>query len=234
MAQHNRPCSYFITGTDTDVGKTFVTGALLQHFKRHGIRAIGFKPISAGCDVSANGLVNQDALTIQRYNSQHIPLNIINPIAYQSAIAPHIAAKLCGQSIEFAALDKGWQQLRQIPADVYLIEGAGGWMLPINPTDNLNQWVEQQQFAVILVVGIKLGCLNHALMTAQMIEHQGLTIAGWVANIIDPQTSHIEHNIDTLKVRLAAPHLATIPYFNDLSPDEAYQQIIFTNHLHEQ
>lgn len=226
---------FFVTGTDTDVGKTFVTCAMLKHFERQGIKALGFKPISAGCEVDEDVLVNIDAQLIQANSNVQAPLNVINPIAFEPPIAPHIAAAKVGKRIDFTQLNSGFDKLQQYKADVYLVEGAGGWLLPINETDTLNQWVEQQQLEVILVVGVKLGCLNHALLTAQAIESQGLTLAGWVANIVAPQTAYIEENIEHLKMVLGAPLLARVPYFADGdSFDFDKQTIDFSHHLHEQ
>lgn len=227
---------FFVTGTDTDVGKTFVTCAMLRHFNQQNHKVLGFKPISAGCEVGMDSevnsevdsevandsntgekvLVNEDAALIQAHSNVQAPLSVINPIAFEPPIAPHIAASQVGQRIDFTRLDNGWHELQQINADVYLVEGAGGWCLPLNEVDTLNQWVEQQQFAVIVVVGIKLGCLNHALLTAQAIESQGLKIAGWVANIINPETAFIGQNIEHLKTAINAPMLARIPYFTDV------------------
>ena len=222
--------NYFITGTDTDVGKTFVTGAMLAYLKRQDVSALGFKPISAGCAVTANGLENEDAKIIQRFSGVDVPLDVINPIAYEPPIAPHIAAQLQNETISFARLDKGWQALQQHHADIYFVEGAGGWFLPLNHQHSLNQWVEQQQFKVILVVGVKLGCLNHALLSAETIKAQGLELAGWVANIIDPNTAYIDENIATLSERLSAPLLAKIPFYEAFN-DSCYEQISFSHLL---
>ena len=225
----------FITGTDTDVGKTFVTCAMLKYFERQGLKALGFKPISAGCEVKNDILVNIDAALIHANSNVQAPLNVINPIAFEPPIAPHIAAAKVGKRIDFAQLDNGFDALQQYQADIYLVEGAGGWLLPINEADTLNQWVEQQKLEVILVVGVKLGCLNHTLLTAQAIEAQGLKLAGWVANIIDPQTAYIEENIEHLKLALGAPLLARVPYYADGdSFDFDKQTIDFSHHLHEQ
>lgn len=207
---------FFITGTDTDVGKTFVTCALLHHFGRAGCKVLGFKPISAGCEVINQTLVNQDAALIQAHSNVDAPLNVINPIAFEPPIAPHIAANQVGERIDFARLDRGWKALQEIPADVYLVEGAGGWCLPLNELNTLNQWVERQKLEVILVVGIKLGCLNHALLTAGAIKSQGLKLSGWVANVIEPNTAFIGQNIAHLKAVLDAPCIAQVPYFEDI------------------
>lgn len=219
--------AYFVTGTDTDVGKTVVASALLQHFNRQGLSTIGFKPIAAGCDETADGLRNEDALNLMQQSSVSLSSSLssslsydeINPFAFAPPIAPHIAAKLVNQTITMEALNQAYQRITAYNSDVTVVEGAGGWCLPINDNEFLYQWVAEQKLAVILVVGIKLGCLNHALLTQAFIQSQGLNIVGWVANIISPQMLHIDENVETLKQQLNAPLLATVPYLSstDLS-----------------
>lgn len=203
---------FFLTGTDTDVGKTVVASKILQYFNRQGLSTAGFKPISAGCERTAQGLVNGDALELQQQSSLSMPYEVVNPIAYEPPIAPHIAAAMVGEQITFERLSKGFNQVKAYNADVTLVEGAGGWYLPINDRQYLCDWVAEQQLEVILVVGIKLGCLNHALLTQKVIQSQGLKIAGWVANTLVPETLYIEQNIQSLKNAIAAPLLATVPY----------------------
>ena len=216
--------AYFITGTDTDVGKTVVATALLKHFNNKGLSTVGFKPIAAGCELSSSGLQNADALNLWRNSSVQLTYEQVNPFAFEPPIAPHIAAKLVGQSITVSQLSKAYQPIKAQNSDVIIVEGAGGWCLPINDQEFLYQWVEREQLAVILVVGVKLGCLNHALLTQAFILSQGLNIKGWVANIVAPETLHIDENIATLKQQISAPLLATLPFvsgddLNDLSVD---------------
>ena len=212
--------AYFITGTDTDVGKTVVATALLKHFNNKGLSTAGFKPIAAGCEASCEGneeksgygLKNTDALSLWRNSSAQLTYEQVNPFAFEPPIAPHIAAKLVGQTITLDKLSKAYQLIKAQNSDVVIVEGAGGWCLPINDEAFLYQWVEREQFEVILVVGIKLGCLNHALLTQAFILSQGLNFKGWGANIVAPETLHIDENIATLKQQMSAPLLATVPF----------------------
>ncbi|MFT4926622.1 MAG: dethiobiotin synthetase [Phenylobacterium sp.] len=220
--------AYFVAGTDTDIGKTLVASALLQHFNRQGRSTIGFKPIAAGCENTAKGLRNQDALSLLQHSNigpngvsggLAPAYNDINPFAFEPPIAPHIAAKLVGQTITTAALAQAYQPIKAFNCDITIVEGAGGWCLPINDNEFLYQWVNDEQFEVILVVGIKLGCLNHALLTQAFIQSQGLTLVGWVANKVCPQMANIDENIATLEQHLNAPLLATIPWLEDHQRD---------------
>jgi dethiobiotin synthetase len=219
--------AYFITGTDTDVGKTVVATALLKHFNNKGLSTAGFKPIAAGCEQSGNGLQNADALHLWRNSSAHLTYEQVNPFAFEPPIAPHIAAKLVGQTLTVDKLSQAYQPIKAQNSDVIVVEGAGGWCLPINDETFLYQWVEREQFAVILVVGIKLGCLNHALLTQAFILSQGLKIRGWVANIVAPETLHIDENIATLKRQMSAPLLATVPFLEGKSEGADFEELNF-------
>jgi dethiobiotin synthetase len=204
--------AYFITGTDTDVGKTIVATALLKYFNSKGMSTIGFKPIAAGCESTEQGLRNSDALSLQQNSSLNLPYETVNPFAFEPPIAPHIAAKLVGEKVSIDGLSTAFNTIKSQNCDVTVVEGAGGWYLPINDSEFLYQWVMQEKLTVILVVGIKLGCLNHALLSQSVILAQGLTIAGWVANVVSPQARYIDENIATLKQHLSSPLLATIPF----------------------
>lgn len=204
--------TYFLTGTDTDVGKTLVACSLLHAWQASGLAAVGYKPIAAGCERTAQGLRNRDALQLQAAGSVEIPYEAINPIAYAPPIAPHIAAEQCGIPIDTALLDAGLARLQTSGAERVLVEGAGGWHLPIGGGRLLSHWVAEHGLPVILVVGARLGCLNHALLTAEAIRAAGLTLAGWVCNRIDPEMPFYEHNRDTLAAMLGAPLLGEIPW----------------------
>lgn len=212
--------AYFITGTDTDVGKTVVASALLKHFTTQGKSTIGFKPISAGCDITPEGLRNTDALNLLQQSSLSPTYDEVNPYAFEPPIAPHIAAGEVGELMTVDALTKAYRRIQAYQSDITIVEGAGGWCLPINDREFLYQWVKREQLDVILVVGVKLGCLNHALLTQAFIHHQGLNIVGWVANLVSPTMSNIQDNINTLKQQLSSPLLATIPYLANPDADE--------------
>ena len=209
--------AYFITGTDTDVGKTICTKALLQAANKQNRSTLAFKPISAGCEETAEGLRNQDALILQQNSSIKVEYEAVNPIAYKQPIAPHIAALENQQSINLNSIDKGLAFLKQTQPQVLLIEGAGGWHLPINNQQLFSEWVIEKQLPVILVVGLKLGCLNHAILTAHTIQQSGLTISGWIANHLQSDMPYVQQNIATLKGFIKAPLLAEIPFLEDIN-----------------
>ncbi|RJG48457.1 dethiobiotin synthase [Motilimonas pumila] len=211
MSQH-----LFIAGTDTDVGKTVVTQILMQGLIQQGHTVIGHKPIAAGAAMTARGLENDDALLIQQAASMSLPYEQVNPIVFAEPIAPHIAAAKYQQPISLAALDAGLSMLAQYNSDFTFVEGAGGWRLPLGDDGFLSDWVIAQKMPVILVVGMKLGCLNHAMLTAQAILDDGLPLVGWVANTpSDSQQDFYQENLAYLKQHIAAPMLAEIGYASD-------------------
>lgn len=209
--------AYFVTGTDTDVGKTLVACALLREWVAAGRCAVGYKPVAAGCEQTDQGLRNGDALQLQAAGNLALPYEAINPIAFAPPIAPHIAARECGQPICVETISRGFRQLQQSGADRVLVEGAGGWHLPLNQDSLLSDWVQQQGLPVILVVGARLGCLNHALLTAEAIRARGLPLAGWVMNRVSPEMNRYQENLETLRQCLNAPLLGEIPW---LAPNQ--------------
>jgi dethiobiotin synthetase len=209
----------FITATDTDAGKTYVSSLLLQGFKARGTAALGVKPIAAGADGQG---CNGDALLLQQCSGIALPYKVINPICYQAPVAPHLAAANEQLPIDEAQLDAALAQWQQLPVQQLLIEGAGGWLLPINNQRYLADWVADKQLSVLLIVGMKLGCLNHAMLTVREIERSGCKLLGWVANCIDPDMALLEQNIADLRQRITAPCLGVVPF----APDPAqYQQL---------
>ena len=216
---------YFITGTDTEVGKTYVTCQLLEAATALGHKAIGYKPISAGCDLIDGEWVNEDAANIQKSNSIELSISEINPIALKPPIAPHIAAIEAGVLLSDEKIIHGLESLQAYKPDVLLMEGAGGWRLPLDvgnenrPTRFLSDVVASIGMDVILVVGMRLGCLNHALLTAQAIRSDGLNIAGWVANDISGKMTRYSDNLASLKAMLPEPLLAEIPFGQQLIDD---------------
>ena len=214
--------SYFITGTDTDCGKTICTKALLEAGRALGYSTIAYKPIAAGCENVGKQLVNGDALILQTYSSIKANYNEVNPIAFQSAIAPHIAAKLENRFIDFNLLTNGLNNLKNKNADLCFIEGAGGWRLPVDNTRYLSDWVIDQRLDVILVVGMKLGCLNHAILTYQSIIQDGGNVIGWFANSSTEKMPYYQENLETLKQQIKSPLIGELcqlddPIKNDLS-----------------
>ncbi|MEE2731048.1 MAG: dethiobiotin synthase [Pseudomonadota bacterium] len=203
---------FFITGTDTDAGKTFVTVLLLAALKAKGLSTLALKPLAAGCEEIDGELRNDDALKLQAAMTLDVSYQQVNPIALKSAIAPHLAAAEEERRLSVDRLAGLIRGALMTPADVTLIEGAGGWLVPLNERETLANLVKELQLPVILVVGVRLGCLNHALLTAQAVAAAGLPLAGWVANCIDPDAARVEENIQTLRTMLPAPCLGVVPH----------------------
>ncbi|QUM76375.1 dethiobiotin synthase [Moritella sp. 24] len=202
----------FITGTDTDVGKTVISTALIDNANSRGLKTVGFKPISAGCELTPLGLRNEDALLLQQHASKKVDYQLVNPIAYQAPIAPHIAAEQQGELIDLGVIDSTLAKITD-NVDLVVIEGAGGWHLPIDKRNYFSSWVAENQLDVILVVGVKLGCLNHAILSAQAIQHSGANLVGWVANSLTADIANYDAMIETLLVALPAPLMGKMPYF---------------------
>lgn len=206
MNPAHRP-AWFITGTDTDVGKTFVACALLHALRARGLTAIGMKPVAAGTD--ADGL-NDDVEALLAASGVNAPRELVNPYLFAPAIAPHIAAAEARRNIDIAPIVAACTALRGM-ADALLVEGVGGFCVPLGPTIDSADLAQQLGLPVILVVGMRLGCINHALLSEQAIAARGLKLAGWIANGIDPQMSRRAENLAALEERLAAPLLGVIP-----------------------
>jgi|TARA_B110000259_G_scaffold618_2_gene855 dethiobiotin synthetase len=210
----------FITGTDTDVGKTVVACGLLAAANQQGLRTAAIKPVAAGCEVTEQGMTNSDALQLQAAASHKLSYQQINPIALVPAIAPHIAAAEAGVRMSASRLVGYCRGVSLMPVDLVVIEGAGGWRVPINSRETLADVARELECSVVVVVGMRLGCLNHALLTMEAIRRDGLQIAGWVANILDTDMPRLQENIDTLKQCINEPCLGTVPRLDDLSPEQ--------------
>ncbi len=217
--------AFFITGTDTDAGKTSVAAGLLCAAKQQGCSTLAMKPVASGCDMSAEGLRNSDALALIAQSTVPLPYTQINPYAFASAIAPHIAAQEAGVELSVADLYRTAQVILQQQADFTLIEGAGGWRVPISATEFLSDFAIALQLPVILVVGVKLGCINHALLTAQAIINDGLELAGWVANVVDPSCARLAENLATLQQLMPAPCLAEVPHLTSASAEHVAEYV---------
>lgn len=198
--------AWFITGTDTGVGKTRIAAALCYALAARRISVSGMKPVASGCSLTPDGLRNDDALALLSAMNVRARYSDVNPYAFAPAIAPHIAAQEAGVAIDFDVLDRAFERLR-MQSQVLIVEGAGGWLAPLDATRGFADLAAHWQMDVVLVVGMRLGCLNHALLTAESIERRGLRLRGWVANTIDPQVERLKENISSLQSRLAAPCL---------------------------
>ncbi|MEN0035770.1 MAG: dethiobiotin synthase [Cellvibrio sp.] len=210
--------TFFIAGTDTDVGKTLVAAGLLVAAKNHGLTTAALKPLAAGCEKTESGLRNADALLLQSVITQPLVYEQINPVSLESAIAPHIAAQ---QEKRVLSADRiaGFCRGSLNQADFTLVEGAGGWRVPLNPQETLADVAKILRLPVILVVGVRLGCINHALLTVEAIRNDGLQLAGWVANCIDADMPVLQENIHSLAARIPAPCLGVVPWLDKAVPE---------------
>jgi len=213
MSNH---CGYFITGTDTGVGKTVVTLGLMQLLQAQGQSVAAMKPLASGCERHADGMRNADALLLQKQASLVLAYDRVNPYAFKPAIAPHIAAEQAGVTIDTDEICHEYNRIKE-SADCVLVEGAGGWLVPLNENETLADVARLMGLDVIMVVAIRLGCLNHALLTAAAIAAAGCTLAGWVANLLPPLPEFAEQNISALESRISAPLLGVLPEFQGLS-----------------
>jgi dethiobiotin synthetase len=205
------PTGYFVTGTDTGVGKTLVTLGLMRRLQERGRRVLAMKPVASGCRQTVQGLRNADALLLQSQGSQPLEYREVNPYAFEPAIAPHLAAAEAGVRIELGVIRTGFERLAA-RTDQVCVEGVGGWLVPLNEAQTTADMAVEIGLGVILVVAIRLGCLNHALLTTQAIAATGLRLAGWVANQPSPDCERTGDLIDALRSRLAAPLLGTVPF----------------------
>lgn len=212
MPLKSGPQAFFVTGTDTDVGKTVVTAGLLAAAAQQGLRTAAVKPVAAGCEVTEQGLRNADALQLQAAATMALDYVQVNPVALAPAIAPHLAAAQAGRRLTVAQLSGFCRGVLMERAELTLIEGAGGWRVPISDREMMSGLARELGLPVVLVVGMRLGCLNHALLTAEAIMRDGLKLAGWVANRCDPTMAFCDENIATLRHWLPAPCLGEVPF----------------------
>lgn len=214
---------YFVTGTDTEVGKTVISVGLIKKLQQQGLRIAAMKPVASGCEMSTGGLRNEDALALQSAADIKVAYEQVNPYAFAPAIAPHIAAQQAGTEIDLQRLVDVYQQLQQ-QADATVVEGAGGWLVPLNDKQTIADLALHIKLPIVLVVAIKLGCINHALLTAQSIRSSGLELAGWVANdfLGDSQNEAI---IDAINSRIGAPCLGVVPRLKKADNAGAYLKL---------
>lgn len=216
MAKRN----FFVTGTDTDVGKTVITAGLIEAANQAALTTAAIKPVAAGCEPTDSGLQNADALLLQAVASYPLSYQQVNPVALEPAIAPHIAAAEEGKQLSASRLSGFCRGLTLLPVDRLFIEGAGGWRVPLNNRETLADIPKQLNSEVILVVGLRLGCINHALLTVEAIRNDGLSLAGWVGNTLYPDMPRLHENIDTLKRLIPQPCLGVVPWLSDTAPNQ--------------
>lgn len=202
---------YFITGTDTDSGKTVITLGVMQWLQSRGLQVAGMKPVASGAEQTAAGLRNSDARQLRAQASRVAPYGLVNPYCFRPPVAPHLAALRAGQVIEFDQIARCFEQLAGT-ADRVVVEGAGGWRVPLGAGRTMGDLALALDLPVILVVGMRLGCINHALLSAESIRAAGLPLAGWIGNQVDPAMREFDANIDTLREWLDAPCLGVVPH----------------------
>lgn len=203
--------AYLVVGTDTGIGKTHATCALLHALARRHVRVCGMKPIAAGGVMTADGFTNEDSIAHRAASTVRVPPALDNPILLPEALSPHIAAAHAGTPIEFDTLLSAVAELRA-RTDVLVVEGAGGFLVPLSETQTGADLALALGMPLLLVVGMRLGCLNHALLTAEAIRTRGLVLAGWIANRVDPHFLCPDENLDYLRTHLEAPLWADLPY----------------------
>ena len=218
---------YFVTGTDTNVGKTLVSAALIHSLARNGLKVAGMKPVAAGAELRDGKLWNEDVALLSSESNVTLPTHLIAPYLFKEAAAPHVAAALEDQQINPDTIFTAFEQIRA-QTEAVIVEGAGGFCVPLTPQIDLADIAARLQLDVILVVGLRLGCLNHAFLTAEAIAARGLRLAGWVVNQIDPAMPHQAANIEALRERLPAPCLGSLPWMSVPSAALAADKLDFS------
>jgi dethiobiotin synthetase len=198
--------AFFVTGTDTGVGKTHIACKLIAAYVAQGYKVIGMKPVAAGCELVDGVWVNEDVLKLEAVSNVQAPRELINPYSFKEAIAPHIAAERVGVEINIEVIQQAFNKLKDI-ADIVIVEGAGGFLVPLNTMQSTADLALALNIPVILVVSMKLGCINHSLLTIEAIQARNLTLHGWVANLLDQNMNALAENEATLAQRIQAPKL---------------------------
>ncbi len=206
--------SFFVTGTDTGVGKTLVSCALMHAFAAHDKRVVGFKPVASGCDDYDH---NDDAKKLRAASNVQTTYGQVNPYCFVPSVAPHIAARQSGVRIDLKRILVSYGELASLAEEV-IVEGAGGLLVPLNEMQDSADLAKELNLPIIVVVGIRLGCINHALLTMRVIDDCGLECAGWVANVIEQNMLALNENIESLRERLEAPLIGTIPFQPNIDP----------------
>jgi len=209
---------FFITATDTDAGKTYVTCQLLDYYREQGLSAVGIKPVASGAEVIDGQLISRDAYHLMAHSSDHLDYKTVNPVLLEPAIAPHIAAKQASHELSVEGLYQALLAIHHSEHDVILYEGAGGWCVPLNDNETWADFCLAMDLPVILVVGMKLGCINHALLSEQAIKASGLNCHGWIANQLDPEMPVYQENLKTLQHYLDVPMLGEVSSHGHFKP----------------
>lgn len=218
------PTSVFITGTDTDCGKTHVACALMSAYKSQGLRVIGFKPVASGSQEVAGKLINEDVERLTAHANVQLPVEVVNPYIFEPPISPHFAAAQAGEEIELEKIVNAYEECRKA-ADIVIVEGAGGWRVPLSPTLDIAALATTLNIPTVVVCGLRLGCINHMLLTINDIRRQGAEISAWVANQIDPHYANIEATVKTITQATSIPLLANLDFQSRPEPSAAAQSI---------
>lgn len=218
------PRGMFVTGTDTGVGKTWATLALMEACKQSGLRVAGMKPVATGATVSADGWRNEDAVLLGRQCSVPLPYDLINPYCLELPVSPHIAAKHAGVEVELEQLVAAFTALTG-HADMVIVEGVGGWYTPLSDSARVVELAARFALPVVLVVGMRLGCLNHALLSAQAIQQSGVPLLGWLASPVEQGMLCYEENLATLRRGIEAPCLGVLPHLQSCVPRQLAQAL---------
>lgn len=208
----------FVTGTDTEVGKTFAATGLIHALRERQLRVAPMKPVASGCVATPAGLRNEDAEALIAAAGGGFAYEDVNPFAYAPAIAPHFAAADAGRPIVLSEIEQAYRQLAA-SADIVVVEGAGGWRVPLGEVGMMSDIPRRLALPVVVVVGIRLGCLNHALLTAEAVRADGCRLLGWIANLIDSDDPYAQHQVNTLRRHLSAPLLGVLPRLAKPAPD---------------
>ena len=214
QSQHQR--AMFVTGTDTDAGKTYISAALLRHFAAQSLRVVGMKPVASGATELDGVLHNSDVTQLRQASNVQADMRWINPYCFAPAIAPHLAAQQAGVTIDLQQIKQAYEQLCGM-ADVVVVEGAGGWLVPLNGQQTIADLAQLLDIPIVLVVRIRLGCINHALLSVADIQRRGLTLLGWVANCMEDEMPVMQENIATLQQLIAAPCLAVVGHHGQVN-----------------
>ena len=203
--------AFFITGTDTNVGKTYFACRLIRDYVAQGFKVIGMKPVAAGCELVDGDWVNEDVLKLQAASNVAAPRKLINTYFFKESIAPHIAAEKAGIKIEIEVIKQAFDELAKL-ADIVIVEGAGGFLVPLNQEETIADLAAVLNIPIILVVGMKLGCINHTLLTVEAIKARNLMLDGWIANQVEPGMSSYDENVATIAQKIHLNCMANYPY----------------------
>ena len=222
--------SFFITGTDTHIGKTEITCALIELFKKKGYLTMGMKPVAAGKELISNQIINSDVHKFLSINSIRKPLEIINPYSFDQAIAPHIASISRSNEILFSKIKENFLLLQK-ECDYLFVEGAGGYKVPLTKNKSIPDLISYLNIPIILVVGIRLGCINHAMLTVEAIKNNQHNLTGWVANCIDSSMNEVDENIKYLVNNIEAPFMGKIPFQKEINSIKISDYLLWPGNL---